>query len=66
MEDGALCGGLYGAVAELLARIRSRATLDGIGIPDRFIPQAKQSEQQAECGLDVEGIRKSLKKVFGE
>ena len=66
VEDGALCGGLYGAVAELLARIRSRATLDGIGIPDRFIPQAKQSEQQAECGLDVEGIRKSLRKVFGE
>ncbi len=66
VEDGALCGGLYGAVAELLARTRSRATLDGIGIPDRFIPQAKQSEQQAECGLDVEGIRKSLRKVFGE
>ena len=66
VEDGALCGGLYGAVAELLARIRSRATLDGIGIPDRFISQAKQSEQQAECGLDVEGIRKSLRKVFGE
>ena len=66
VEDGALCGGLYGAVAELLAAGGFSATLEGIGIPDRFIPQAKQSQQYAACGLDVEGIRKSLKKVFGE
>ena len=66
VEDGTLRGGLYGAVAELFAEIRAKATLSGIGIPDRFIPQAKQSEQYASCGLDTEGIRKSLRKVFGE
>ena len=66
VEDGTLYGGLYGAVAELLAEIRSGATLEGIGIPDRFIAQAKQSEQLASCGLDADGIRKRLKKVFGE
>ena len=66
VEDGTLCGGLYGAVAELLAADGSEASLEGIGIPDRFIAQARQSQQYASCGLDVEGIRKSLAKVFGE
>ena len=66
VEDGALAGGLYGAVSEFLAPGRFKATLEGIGIPDRFIPHARQSEQYAACGMDAEGIRKSLKKVFGE
>ena len=59
-------GGLFGAVSEFLAGGRFRATLEGIGIPDRFISHARQSEQYAACGLDADGIRKSLKKVFGE
>ncbi len=66
LEDGALAGGLFGAVSEFLAGGRFRATLEGIGIPDRFISHARQSEQYAACGLDADGIRKSLKKVFGE
>ena len=66
VEDGCLAGGLYGAVSEFLAATRSTATLEGIGIPDRVIPQARQAEQYADCGLDPEGIEKSLKKVFGE
>ncbi len=66
VEDGCLAGGLYGAVSEFLASTRSTATLEGIGIPDRVIPQARQAEQYADCGLDLEGIEKSLKKVFGE
>ena len=66
VEDGCLAGGLFGAVSEFLAGSGSHATLEGIGIPDRVIPQARQAEQYAECGLDPEGIEKSLKKVFGE
>ena len=66
VEDGCLSGGLFGAVSEWLASGRFKATLEGIGIPDRFIPQAKQSEQLADCGIDAAGIAKSLKKVFGE
>ena len=66
VEDGCLAGGLFGAVSEFLASGRFRATLEGIGIPDRFVPQAKQSEQLAACGIDAAGIAKSLKKVFGE
>jgi 1-deoxy-D-xylulose-5-phosphate synthase len=66
VEDGCLAGGLYGAVSEWLAAHPAGATLEGLGIPDRFIAQASQSQQQAECGIDADGIRKSLKKVFGE
>ncbi len=66
VEDGCLAGGLYGAVSEWLAAHRTGATLEGIGVPDRIIPQARQSEQYAECGIDAAGIAKSLKKVFVE
>ena len=66
VEDGSLAGGLFGAVSEWLAAGRFPTPLEGIGIPDRFVPHAKQSEQLADCGIDVAGIEKSLKKVFGE
>ena len=66
VEDGCLAGGLYGAVSEWLAAHPTGATLEGIGIPDRIIPQARQSEQYAACGIDAAGIAKSLKKVFVE
>ena len=66
VEDGSLAGGLFGAVSEFLSSRGLSVPVEGIGIPDRFIAQAKQSEQYASCGLDVAGIQKSLKKVFGE
>ena len=64
VEDGTLAGGLFGAVSEFLAKEGLQMPLKGIGIPDHFIGQAKQSEQYASCGLDVAGIQKSLQKVF--
>ena len=66
VEDGALKGGLYGAVCEHLAASGSKTRVEGIGIPDTFVHQARQSEQRASCGLSVQGIEKSLQKVFGE
>ena len=64
VEDGTLCGGLYGTVAEFLADRRFDVHIEGIGVPDRFITQARQSEQRALCGLDAEGIKKRLKKFL--
>ena len=64
VEDGSLSGGLFGAVSEFCAREGLQIPLEGLGIPDRFISQAKQSEQYASCGLDPAGIQKSLQKVF--
>lgn len=62
VEDGALKGGLYGAVCEFLAEKGLQLPVHGLGLPDRFIPQGKQSEQRASLGLDKEGIRRAIEK----
>lgn len=66
VEDGALKGGLYGAVCELLAPIAGSPAVEGLGVADEFVAHASQKEQRAQYGLTAEGIAKSLEKVFGE
>ena len=56
VEDGSLKGGLFGAVSEWVAQRGPGTVVQGIGIPDRFIAQATQSQQRNDCGLSVEGI----------
>ncbi len=64
-EDGSLKGGLFGAVSEFFESAGcSGTTVEGLGVPDRFIPQARQSVQLHECGLDKEGLEKRLKICF--
>ena len=56
VEDGSLKGGLFGAVSEWVAQRGLGITVQGIGIPDRFISQATQAQQRNDCGLSVSGI----------
>ena len=63
VEDGALMGGLYGAVAEYLSAAGSGIRLAGSGIPDRFIPQDTQAAERAECSIDRNGIFLQLRKL---
>ena len=56
LEDGALKGGLYGAVCEYFAGRSDAPIIKGLGIPDRFIAQDTQTAQRAECCLDTESI----------
>ena len=63
VEDGSLKGGLYGAVCEYLAAQDRKVTVRGIGIPDRFIPQAPQDKERRDCGLDAAGILAQLQKL---
>ncbi len=63
VEDGCLKGGLYGAVCEHLAATWQKTTVRGIGIPDQFIPQARQDEERSACGLDREGILAELQNL---
>jgi 1-deoxy-D-xylulose-5-phosphate synthase len=56
LEDGALKGGLYGAVCEYFAGRAEAPIVKGLGIPDRFIGQDTQAAQRAECCLDTESI----------
>lgn len=66
IEDGTLTGGLYSAVCEHLAACGLKLRVEGIGVRDEFVQQARQSEQREEYGICAAGIEKSLRKVFGE
>ena len=63
-EDGAVAGGLFGAVSEFVAQRGFRLPVQPVGIGDRFVPQARQSEQRSEWNLDKEGIEKILQKCL--
>lgn len=63
VEDGCVAGGLHGAVAEYVAENGLDVKVAGIGIPDVFVPQAKQSEQREACGMDAAGIFDILEKL---
>ena len=56
LEEGSLAGGLFGAVSEYFSARPDAPVIKGIGIPDRFLPQATRSEQLEECGLDTESL----------
>lgn len=56
VEDGALKGGLFGAVSEYFAARPDAPIIKGVGIPDRFIGQDTQKGQWADCCLDEESL----------
>lgn len=60
VEDGCLKGGLYGAVSEYYASRPGSPLVRGLGIPDEFIPHARQSAQRFACGIDAAGIESAL------
>ena len=64
VEDGAMKGGLYGAVCEYFAGRPEAPLVKGLGIPDRFIAQDTQAAQRAECCLDTESIYGLLVEVM--
>lgn len=63
VEDGSVKGGLFGAVAELLAEKEINCKIHAIGIPDRFVEHASQNAQREECGLCTSGILEALKLI---
>ena len=65
VEDGCLSGGLYGAVCEYAQTKGAAVRIHGVGIPDQFIPHARQNDQRAACGLSTEKISDLLSSVIG-
>lgn len=60
LEENAIMGGAGSAVNEcLMANKRLRPTLN-LGLPDRFIEQGTQEEQQTMLGLDAKGIENAI------
>jgi len=37
-----------------------------LGVPDRFIEQGTVEELHRECGIDVEGIGKSIQQIIAD
>lgn len=60
LEDGTIKGGLFGAVTEYMAEHNHSMEISGIGIPDEFIVQGRQSEERSLCGLDTDNILKQI------
>lgn len=62
VEDGAVIGGLHGAVAEYIADNGLSCRLTGLGIPDSFIGQGKPEELYSECGFNTTDILDTILK----
>jgi 1-deoxy-D-xylulose-5-phosphate synthase len=62
VEDNSVAGGAGSAVAEALARHGSPIQLAILGIPDHFVGHASREQQLADCGLDAEGIYRSVQR----
>ena len=60
LEDGSLKGGLYGAVAEVLAGVENAPAVEGIGIPDEFVRHASKDEEWVLCGMDEKSVTKKI------
>jgi 1-deoxy-D-xylulose-5-phosphate synthase len=64
VEDGALKGGLFGAVSEYFAGRTDAPVIKGVGIPDSYIPQDTQKAQRAFCGMDEESLFELLEEMM--
>ncbi|AAZ18094.1 1-deoxy-D-xylulose-5-phosphate synthase [Psychrobacter arcticus 273-4] len=69
LEEHTIMGGAGSAVNEYLlndsaAFKNHRPAICNIGIPDRFVAHGSQSEQWADCGLDVEGVVNQLQQLL--
>ncbi len=66
LEENAVAGGAGAAVSELLAAKRVATRCFHLGLPDRFLDQATQQEQLADCGLDAAGIEAAVRNALGK
>lgn len=65
IEEHSVIGGLYSAVAEILARHQINVPLAGIALKDRFLANyGKQTEILDTLGFSLADVKKTIKKVF--
>jgi 1-deoxy-D-xylulose-5-phosphate synthase len=65
LEENVVAGGAGSGVSELLAARGVAVQTLHLGLPDRFIEQARPEEQLHDCGLDAEGIEAAVRKAMG-
>lgn len=60
IEENAIMGGAGSAVTEFLHSISSDVSVLQLGLPDAFIEHGKPQDMLRDCGLDANGIIKSV------
>lgn len=60
LEDGCIQGGVGSAVLEFMADHNYNAQVKRLGIPDAIIEHGEQLELHRECGMDADGIVKTV------
>jgi 1-deoxy-D-xylulose-5-phosphate synthase len=60
VEENVLAGGAGGAVNEFLHARRIQMSVLNLGLPDAFVEQGSREELLTLCGLDTQGILRSI------
>jgi 1-deoxy-D-xylulose-5-phosphate synthase len=66
VENGTVLGGLGSAVAEFFTAHGYSLPVTRIGIPDRYIEQGTIAQLHAECGMDADGIYRTIRSLATE
>ena len=61
LEENAVMGGAGAAVAEALAEMGINVPILHLGLPDRFVEHGDHALLLARCGLDANGIERSIR-----
>ena len=64
VEENTVLGGAGGAVTESLNSQRINVKVLQLGLPDVFIDQGDHAQMLADCGLDKDGIIKSVRAIL--
>ena len=64
LEDGVVMGGFGTAIMEYANLKNYEADIKMLGIPDRFIEHGTIDELHHECGIDEEGIERTIKELI--
>jgi 1-deoxy-D-xylulose-5-phosphate synthase len=65
VEDGTIVGGFGSAVSEFLVGGNYSCSLKILGIPDHFIEHGSLEQLYKDCGIDAEGIYRSVIDFLG-
>ena len=65
VEEGCIMGGAGSAVAECLAANAVSVAMLHIGLPDQVLEHGDPQKLLVQCGLDADGIQKSVMQRFG-
>ncbi|MCF2521004.1 1-deoxy-D-xylulose-5-phosphate synthase [Dyadobacter sp. CY351] len=64
LEDGCLQGGFGSAIIEFMADNGYSSTVKRLGIPDNIVEHGEPNELYRECGVDSEGIIKTVQEFL--